>query len=127
MPNAALSATELDFIQKRQRGVVKVLRPRLAVRDQNLATGVPVCTTAPAVTGTPAVGQVLTSDNGTWSGTSPSYAKQWFREGKGAISGATAATYTLVAADSGSIVFCQVTASNTAGSAATISNRNSVA
>ncbi|CAI9403570.1 hypothetical protein [Nocardioides sp. T2.26MG-1] len=78
----------------------------------------------PAVSGTPAVGHSLTCSTGTWSGggSGPfgggavnTYAYQWRRDG-GAIGGATAASYTVVAADSGAVLTCVVTATNGSGS-----------
>jgi hypothetical protein len=87
----------------------------------------PVNTTAPAVTGTGTVGQVLSVTNGNWNYTPTSYAYQW-RRGATNIIGATASSYTLVAADSGTNVACQVTATNPAGStAAPLSNAIAVA
>jgi len=76
---------------------------------------------APAVSGTAVVGQVLTTTNGTWSGTAPiTYSYQWKR---GATNiGTNASTYTLVAADAGQSIKCVVTATNVAGSASADSN-----
>ncbi len=73
----------------------------------------PSPTVLPAVTGTPTVGQTLTTTNGTWDG-APSFARQWFR-GNTPIAGATALTYLLVAADAGYPIFCRVTATNGSG------------
>jgi hypothetical protein len=83
----------------------------------------PSNTALPAITGTTRDGQTLTASRGTWTGTPPiAYAYQWRRcnaSGNGCadIAGATASTYTLVAADVGSTVRVRVTASNTGGSA----------
>ena len=69
--------------------------------------------TAPATiakpTGTPSYGQTLTAVTGTWTPTPDSYLYQWFRDGE-AISGATAATYTLATADIAAIISVQVRA-----------------
>jgi hypothetical protein len=79
-------------------------------------------TAPPAISGTPTQGQALTSSTGTWNGTTPlSYAYSWRRcDSTGgscsAISGATAAMYTLTNADVGATVRVRVTASNGAGS-----------
>jgi hypothetical protein len=75
----------------------------------------PVNTAAPAVTGTGAVGNTLSCTQGTWTYVPTSYAYQWRRNGLN-IAGATAATYLLVAADSGTNITCSVTATNAAGS-----------
>jgi hypothetical protein len=78
---------------------------------------------APAVSGTAVVDQVLTTTNGTWTGTAPiTYSYQWKR---GATNiGTNASTYTLVAADAGntSNITCVVTATNSGGSASADSN-----
>lgn len=66
--------------------------------------------TDPSVSGTPAVGQTLSCDPGTWSG-NPTFAYQWLRNG-GAIATATASTYTLAAADEGKAIQCRVAAAN---------------
>jgi hypothetical protein len=87
----------------------------------------PVNTTAPAVTGTGAVGNTLSCTQGNWTYVPTSYAYQWRRNGLN-IAGATAATYLLQAADSGTSITCSVTATNPAGSTvAPISNAVAVA
>ena len=78
----------------------------------------PANTVLPAITGTAQQGQTLQSSTGTWK--PDPYAYQWRRcnsSGAGCadIAGATLASYTLVAADVGSTVRSQVTASNAAG------------
>lgn len=88
----------------------------------------PVNTAAPAVTGTPEVDSVLTTTNGTWTGNpTPTYARAWQRSADGAtgwaaISGATATTYTLTAADDANYVRCAVTGTNSQGSVTATSN-----
>lgn len=77
-------------------------------------TPAPANSVAPAISGSPVVGQTLTVSNGTWSG-SPTYAYQWKRSGT-PISGATTTTYTLVSADVGATITCAVTATNAGGS-----------
>jgi len=77
----------------------------------------PVNTVAPDITGNVLVGQVLTCSTGTWTGAAPiTYTYQWFR-GATAIPLATAATYTIVTADLGTALTCQVTATNAVGAA----------
>ena len=66
--------------------------------------------TAPVIAGQPRVGRTLTTTGGTWSVDSPALAYQWNREGA-PIEGATAASYTLVAADAGAAITVTVTAS----------------
>lgn len=78
------------------------------------AAPAPSFTVQPSISGTPQVGQTLTGNSGTISNGSVS-ARQWLRDGV-AISGATAATYALVAADAGKSVTFRVTATGAGGS-----------
>ena len=81
----------------------------------------PANTLAPAISGVAIIGQVLTSTTGTWTGTAPiTYSYQWKR-GVTNI-GTNSSTYTLVTADAGQNITCQVTATNVAGSASATSN-----
>lgn len=82
----------------------------------------PLNTIPPAVSGTPQVGGVLTTTNGSWTATAPTFAYQWLRCVTAttectAIAGATAATYTAATADQGSTLEASVTATNPAGHA----------
>ena len=79
----------------------------------------PANTTAPSISpsGTPNVGDTLSLSGGSWTGYGCTTTCQWKRAGI-AISGATAATYTLVAADAGHAITCTVTRTNIRGSAA---------
>ncbi|HEX8742294.1 MAG TPA: hypothetical protein VF712_04090 [Thermoleophilaceae bacterium] len=89
------------------------------VSDQ--AAAAPVNTAAPSISGTARDGQTLTASNGAWSGTTPmTFAYQWQRcDSSGAacadVDGATASTYTAVAADVGATLRVRVTASNVVG------------
>jgi hypothetical protein len=74
-----------------------------------------VALTQPALTGTAKVGQVLSVSGGTWSPATTSFTYAWLRcNANGrvctAIAGATAATYTLAAADSGHTIVATLTA-----------------
>jgi hypothetical protein len=74
-------------------------------------------TALPTISGTPVAGQTLTCNRGTWSGSPPiAYSYEWLRDGV-ALSGETAATYVIKAADPGHFIRCRVTASNGGGSA----------
>jgi hypothetical protein len=83
----------------------------------------PVNTAAPTISGTPQVGQTLTASNGTWtSDTTPTYTYQWNRcdsagNNCAAITGATAQTYTVAAADVDKTLRVTVTGKNSSGSA----------
>ena len=80
----------------------------------------PANTALPIISGAPAVGQTLTGSTGTWTGTPTiTYARQWRRNGV-AISGATGATYVLVADDTGANITLAVVATNAAGSSAPV-------
>ncbi|MGH2902173.1 MAG: hypothetical protein ACRDK7_01045 [Solirubrobacteraceae bacterium] len=75
----------------------------------------PVNTTAPVVSGTPAVGGTLTCAPGLWAGApAPAFSYQWLRGGA-PIAGANAAGYTVQSADAATSLSCRVTAKNTKG------------
>ena len=98
-------------------------------------TGPPVSTYTPTAYGSPGVGKHLRTGHGTWS-TSATFTYQWLRCIKGykgcanlpgpptytVIPGATAATYTPVAADVGHVLVARVTATNATGSASVLSS-----
>ena len=88
--------------------VVAVLVPTVSARQQDI----PANTAEPTISGSPAQGQTLTANPGTWSGTpAPTFAYQWLRcpPSGGAADGsdcppidsATAATYVVAAGDVG--------------------------
>jgi len=83
-----------------------------------------VNTVAPAVTGTPTEGQLLSVSNGSWTPAPAGYTYQWYRNGV-AIGSATANTYTLVDADGGTTIYARVTA-NDGGSGTTSAQSNTV-
>ena len=64
-----------------------------------------------------AVGAAANVTNGNWTGAPTGYAYQWKRDG-GTIAGATAATYTMVGADTGHQIGCVVSATNGQGTTA---------
>ena len=84
----------------------------------------PANTVAPVISGTGVVGQTLSCSTGTWTGIpAPTYTYQWLR-GVSDIPGATSSTYTLVQADATYTITCQVTATNTVGSASVTSSNS---
>jgi hypothetical protein len=96
------------------------------------ATYAPTNATAPTISGTPQVGQVLTANNGTWnSDTTPTYSYQWQRcdsagNNCASISGASANTYTVATADENSTLRVVVTATNSSGSGSATSSQTAV-
>ncbi|MHC5307510.1 phage tail tube protein [Bartonella sp. LJL80] len=73
----------------------------------------PVNTVAPTITGTPAVGQTLTADAGTWSG-DPTFTYQWLADGV-AIAGSMGASLLLSNNEVGKAISVKVTATNLGG------------
>jgi hypothetical protein len=82
--------------------------------------GVPTNTQPPTISGSVVEGQTLSESRGSWSNSPTSYTYQWQRCDVGGnncqvITGATAQSYILTAADVGSTVRAQETASNGEG------------
>jgi hypothetical protein len=81
----------------------------------------PANTAPPTIAGTARVGETLTADPGTWTGTAPvTYAYEWQRcnangASCAAISGAVAKTYILTTPDAGATLRVKVTATDTTG------------
>jgi hypothetical protein len=93
--------------------------------------GLPANTARPVLTGVVALGQSLSASQGSWTQDPTSYAYQWRRcaaDGTGCanISGATAATYTIVAADAGHTLEAQVAATNSRGTKTADSKHSAV-
>ncbi len=88
---------------------------RSADKLQILLSGTPppANSVLPVISGSPTVGQLLSTTDGTWSG-SPTFTYQWKRDSV-SIGGATTNTYTLVAADAGAVITVTVTATNAGG------------
>ena len=75
----------------------------------------PTNTTAPTITGTPDVGDTVSCNPGTWTG-SPTFSYTWELDGT-VIPGATTSTYTIPTTAAGGKLTCVVSATNTGGSA----------
>jgi hypothetical protein len=93
-----------------------------ATTPVTIGSGAPAVTTGPTVSGHANQGQILSATS-TWNPAGVSYSYQWQSSSDNGttwanISGATSATYTLVAADLGNLVRVAVTAVNTYGTAA---------
>lgn len=91
----------------------------------------PTPTTAPSISGTPAVASTLTASQGAWSGNPTSVAIAWLRcdasgDDCAAISGATAATHVVTPADAGGTLRVSVTATNAKGSTTFVSKQTAV-
>lgn len=85
--------------------------------DPTTAGVAPTLTVAPAITGTAQVGEILTTDNGTFTGDATiTYAYRWFAGGV-AIAGETATTFTATTAELGLVITSRVTATNDSGHA----------
>lgn len=90
------------------------------------ATVAPYNVVKPYITASGAVveGTVLTRTNGTWKGALPiTTSPQWTRNGVH-IDGATSNTYTVVAADVGTAITCEVTATNNYGSNTSVASNS---
>lgn len=84
---------------------------------QTAPATLPVNTGAPAVSGTPTVGQELSCSTGSWSGKPPpTLTYQWLRDGAPII-GATETAYQTGGHDVGHTISCEVTAPNVVGKA----------
>jgi 6-phosphogluconolactonase len=77
--------------------------------------------TAPVISGTDAVGNVLQVSTGTWSANTTGFSYQWLRDGL-PIPGATGSSYTVQIADQGHSLTCQVTATDASGASASSSS-----
>ncbi|WEO77972.1 hypothetical protein BJQ94_02725 [Cryobacterium sp. SO2] len=75
--------------------------------------GILSATPTPTISGTSTVGQTLTATAGTWAPAPVKLSYQWRRAGIN-ITGATASTYKLVAADGGKTITVRVTGAKTA-------------
>ena len=80
---------------------------RTSLQTPIVGGGVLTDVTAPTITGTPTVGQALTASIAPWGPAPVTLTYQWKRAGA-AIAGATAATYTPVAADAGKSISVSV-------------------
>lgn len=94
-----------------------------AAAVSKVVTGLwPLNTVAPAVTGTAQVGQVLTTTNGTWTGTATiAFTRRWLADGV-VIAGATGLTYTLLVGQLGKVIRSEVTGTNSHGAVVALSN-----
>ena len=96
--------------------------PTATVQGSSPSNGAPRATDDPIVSGTPEQGQVLTTDDGSWTGNPTSFSYQWQRcEADNIVScanipSATSKTYSVSAIDVGYRLRSQVTAKNANGS-----------
>ncbi len=92
------------------------------------ATGPPVNTSAPVISGQPYVGKTLTASAGGWQNNPTSFTYQWARcdangNGCNQISGATTKTYVPTSADVNHTLEVWVTASNSAGTTGPVNSK----
>ncbi|HZQ82490.1 MAG TPA: hypothetical protein VFB25_11005 [Gaiellaceae bacterium] len=94
------------------------------------ATGIPVNTAQPSITGDATVGQTLTAENGSWSNAPTSYTYRWLQcdrfGGSCVPTGFTGRNYTVRLDDVGGTMRVNVTARNANGSATARSTRSDV-
>ena len=83
------------------------------------ASSKPVIVSAPVITGTPSFGSTLSVSTGNWTNSPTGFFYVWNRKNTSGtvtqITGATASTYTLVAADAGMYISADVTSANSLG------------
>ncbi|HEY1688721.1 MAG TPA: hypothetical protein VGF95_07625 [Solirubrobacteraceae bacterium] len=84
------------------------------------ASALPAPTGSPEVSGSSEEGETLTCAPGSWSGDPTGFSYQWLRNGI-SISGASSNSYVVQVGDAPSVLQCQVSATNAAGSIATVS------
>jgi hypothetical protein len=83
-------------------------------------------TVAPTITGSARVGQTLTVNAGTWTGTpTPTFTYRWYNSSAYVIIG-TSSTYTVASSDIGYIIYCVVTANNNTSNVSALSADTSV-
>jgi len=85
----------------------------------------PVNQTRPVISGTAAVGNVLSCSQGTWTNSPTGFTYAWIRDSSTVVG--SASSYTVQAADAGHVLTCSVTASNAAGGTTAVSDPVSVA
>ena len=105
------------------------------VVTQSTTSGPPRNTVEPSISGTPAVGSVLSANRGTWAGETLTFEQQWVRCGADGglpdgtkcepISGATTTSYIPTSADVGQRLRFRVKATNSLGVQTVASNATS--
>lgn len=97
----------------------------VAVMGSAVAAAPPVNTFAPSISGQARVGETLTANPGTWTGSpAPTFAYQWKADASNIV-GATSSTYELTTAEYDKVITVEVTATNVGGSASAVSSATS--
>src|SRR5207245_7200105 len=97
------------------------VRAASVVVPKERGEGRPKLLEAPTVSGEAKLGSSLQCSQGVWSGTpAPAFTYTWLRD-RSVIAPATSSTYTIVEADLGHTLTCEVTATNEEGSASAAS------
>jgi len=94
--------------------------PSNAIAIPAAITAAPTNTVPPAITGTPAVGQLLSCSTGTWTQSPTSFAYEW--QSEAVPIGVTTPTWTVTVGESGSMIRCMVTATNAIGSSGQVAS-----
>jgi hypothetical protein len=117
------TATSHSVTIEADNGVDPVISKTFTITVNNVIE-TPVNTVAPAVTGVAQVGEVIQCSTGTWTDMqSGSFTYQWKDAADDSeIVGQTASTFSVTGEWVGESVYCTVTATNSAGSAAEDSN-----
>ena len=100
-------------------------RGSVVATSNSITTGPPANNAKHQISGSSLVGSTLTSSTGSWSGyPTPTLTYQWYRGGYTPIPSATSNTYVTQADDVGQSITCLVTATNTGGYFAAVSNNS---
>ena len=119
------SGNRFDTINLTSPNVAVSATVGVTVIDAESGPTAPVNTTLPGITGTTVLASVLTCSTGSWTQSPTGYTYQWKRAGTN-IAGQTASTHTIVSADQGTTLTCEVTATNPQGSTAAITSGVSI-
>lgn len=116
-------STSTDYLQDivlALGGTVTINANWMEAWEDITAASPPVNTVTPSISGGLYVSDILTTTDGTWTGSPTSYAYQWQRDATNI--GTNTNTYTLVSADADTDITCIVTATNASGSTPETSN-----
>lgn len=89
---------------------------------------IPINIELPVVSGTPAVGETLTSTPGSWANHPDTYIYRWIRDNAGISDddGGAGTTYVVLAKDAGHAISCQIGARNESGGPVEVRSSNAL-